>query len=372
MIFLQLILKIIGVIIAGIVAIIAYLLAQKKYMKMDPPADVDKDGVTNPDNTCWMATAANMLAGAGYGNGNSLQARANDIYSDLVTWQTNADNPTGKADGGWTDTALSWWLNSGNNTWPNNPYKVVTVYGNKSGPEELHYPKPPWNNANGAQFIANELRRCQMVGLSISWPTDAVCNDPTHIPDDHPPNHPIVGSGGHAITCWGDNGEDEELTDNPGSVIVTDSDRDTGGDVQSYDYDSFTNPNPGNANEGNGWYINYDNNHAYIKHIVTLCPTDDPTDSTLTQKVVGSFTIHQGLSTSATDLHYEVGTDVDILTYKTTIDWATGNSPEITEADPRRELTVDWDLSDKPVPQCNDVTITTEFILPRYNGIWYD
>jgi hypothetical protein len=372
----QVILQIIAVIIAVIAAILAYLLAQKIYMKMDPPADVDKDGVANPpivnDNSCWMATAANMLAGAGYGNGNTLQARANDIYDDLVTWKTDADNPTGLADGGWTDTALSWWLNSANNTWPNNPYKVVTVYGNKSGPANLHFPKPPWNNANGAQFIANELRRCQMVGLSISSPTNAVCNDPAHVPALHPANLPIVGIGGHAITCWGDNGGDEELTNNPGSVIVTDSDRDTGGDVQSYDYDAFTNPNPGGANEGNGWYINYNNNHPYIKHIVTLCPTDDPTDSTLTQKVIGSITIHQGLATPATDMHYIVGTDVDILTYKTTIDWDTENAPEITEDDPRRKLTVDWDLADKPVPQCNDVTITTEFVLPRYNGIVYD
>lgn len=346
---LQLILQIIGIIIAIIAALVAYFLAQKRYMKMDPPADVDKDGVTHPDNSCWMATAANMLAAAGYGNGNTLQARANDIYSDLVTWKTSPTNSTGKVDGGWTDTALSWWLNSIHNTWPNNPYKVVTVYGNK-------IPKYPWNNPNGSRFIGNELRRCQTLGLSISSPTAGAS----------------IGSGGHAITCWGDNGADEELTDNPGSVRVTDSDRDTGGDIQSYDYDAFTNPNPGRANEGNGWYFNYNVNHVYIKHIVTLCPTDDPTDSTLTQKVIGTFKIHQGLATPATDLHYVVGTDVDILTYKTTIDWETENSPEITEADPRRKLTVDWDLSDKPVPQCNDVTITTEFILPRYNGIVYD
>lgn len=338
---LQLILQLIAIIIALIAAIFVYFFAQKIYMKMDPPADVDKDGVTHPDNSCWMATAANMLAAAGYGDGDTLQARANDIYNDLVTW-------TGKAGGGWTDTALSWWLDSINNTWPNNPYKVVTVLGNK-------IPRYPWANSNGARFIANELRRCQMVGLSISSPTAGAS----------------IGSGGHAITCWGDNGEDEELTDNPGSVRVTDSDRETGGDVQSYDYDAFTNPNPGRANEGNGWYFNYYVNHVYIKHIITLCPTDDPTDSTLTQKVVGSIKVHQGLSTPATDLHYEVGTDVDILTYKTTIDWATENLPAITEADPRRKLTVGWDLSDKPVPQCNDVTITTEFILPRWNSIWY-
>ena len=142
-----------------------FSIAENIYMKMDPPSDVDKPGVANPpitnDNSCWMATAANMLAAAGYGNGTSLQARANDIFNDLIAWQTSPTNPTGVADGGWTDTALTWWLNSANNTWPNNTYKTVTVYGNKS-------PKYPWANPNGAMFIGNELRRCQMVGLSIS------------------------------------------------------------------------------------------------------------------------------------------------------------------------------------------------------------
>lgn len=346
------------------------------YMKMDPQSDVDKAGVANPpiinDDSCWMATAANMLAGAGYGDGNTLQDRANDIYNDLIAWQTSASNPTGLADGGWIDSAISWWLSSTNNTWPNNTYKVVTVYGNKTGLESQHYPKPPWNNANGAQFIANELRRCQMVGLSISWPTNEICNDPAHVNTGmHAANLPIVGSGGHAITCWGDNGKKGELTTNPSKVRVTDSDRDDGGNVSMYDYDQFSNPNPGGANEGNGWYFNYDDDHTYIKHIVTLCPTDDPTDATLTQKVTGSLTIHQSEKNNATDLHYEVGTDVDILTYKTTIDRNTRNKPTITEDNPRRKLTVDWDLSDKPVPYCTDVTITTEFVLPTYNAMWY-
>jgi hypothetical protein len=358
------ILTIVVAIVAVVVVIAVYFLRdwiatliENVYMKMDPPADVDKAGVANPpianDNSCWMATAANMLAAAGYGNGNTLQDRAEDIYNDLIAWQTSNQNPTGLADGGWIDTALSWWLSSANNTWPNNPYTVVTVYGNKS-------PKYPWADKNGARFIANELRRCQLVGLSISWPTNQVIN-----------GSPVIGSGGHAITCWGDNGVNSELTNNPGKVRITDSDRDDGGNVSMYEYDSYTNPNAGGANEGNGWYFDYDNNHPYIKHIATLCPTDNPSDSKLTQKVTGSFKLHQSAINDATDLHYEVGTDVDILTYKTTIDWKTTNKPEITEDNPRRKLKVDWDLSDKPVPKCTKVTITTEFILPMYNAMRY-
>ena len=322
-----------------------------KYMKMDPPPDVDKgppapavscSGTGTPvDNSCWMATASNMLAGAGYGTGTTVQARAEEIYDEMVA-------NYGKQCGGWTDAALSWWLGSANNTWAANPYTVVTVYGNKS-------PKYPWANANGAQFVGNELRRCQFVGLSISWPTTGSS----------------IGSGGHAITAWGDNlGNSELLTINPSSVRLTDSDNDSGGDVQEYDYDSYTSPNPGGPNEGNGWYIDYDNNHPYIKHIVTLCPTDDPSDDKLTQKVLGSYTIHQSREEqAATDLHYRVWTDVNILSYKTRIDWTDKVSPAITEANPRKSLNIDWDLREYPVPYCNDVTITTEFVLANYNAI---
>lgn len=321
------------------------------YQKMSPPPDLDKGAPAptvpcNPgepivDNSCWLATAANMLAGAGYGTGSTVNQRSEEIYAELV-------NHFGKQCGGWTDAALSWWLSSGNNTWATNPYTVVTVYGNKS-------PKYPWSNSNGAQFIGNELRRCQFVGLSISWPIAGA----------------QVGRGGHAITCWGDNFGGGTLSVNPTNVRITDSDNDAGGDVQTYVYDSYTSPNPGGANEGNGWYFDYDPNHPYIKHIVTLCPTDEPSDNKLTQKVIGSYKFHQSNKTYANDLHYKVGTDVTILTYKTKIDWATENIPSISESNPRKQITVDWDLSDKPVPFCTWVTITTEFVLPTWNSIEY-
>jgi len=312
------------------------------YRKMNPPADADKPGGIGTDNSCYLATASNMLAGAGYGDGTTLQNRADDIYGDLTT-------QFGIANGGWTDVALNWWLSSANNTWPTNPYTLVTVNGNKS-------PKNPWANANGTQFYANELRKCCFVGLSISWPTAGAS----------------VGSGGHAITAWGDSFGEKPVTINPTNVFVTDSDTDTGGNEQTYNYDSFTSPNPGGANEGNGWYMNYSANHPYIKHIVTLCPTDSPTDHTLTQKVVGSYKLTQNDEKPATDLHYTVSTDVEILSYRTWLDWKTVNRPTITESGtPRNQITVDWDLSDNPVPQGKEVTITTEFILPSWNAMSY-
>ena len=341
-----------------------------------PASDVDKEGTANgegndglvagvvaaPDNSCWIATASNLLAGAGYGDGGTFQERADDIYLDFLIWQNSQDpagDPHGTRDGGWIDTALTWWLSSANNIWSTNPYNVVTVYGNKT--------KVPWANSNGVLFIGNQLREYQQVGLSISKPRTTAGGNPT---------------GGHAITAWGDDGPSSAiLTTNPGEVIVADSDRDNGGDFQTYTYDNYTNPNPGGFNEGNGWYFDFSTNHWFIKHIATLCPTDNPVDPNdgPTQKCVGSYKIHQNDLESATDLHYTVWTDYDILGYHTGINWPTANDPpNIVESNTHRpsltrsDIHVDWDLTDNPVPYCTDVTITTEFILQGWNGVWYD
>lgn len=315
------------------------------YMKMDPPPDADKpDPSLVEDGSCFLATAANMLAGAGYGTGNTVQDRADEIYGEMRT----RFNFTF---GGWTDAALDGWLGSTDNEWPNNPYRDVSVEGYK-------IPKYPWDEPTGAMQIADTLRDCNFIGLSLSWPTDA-------------PNQ--VGTGGHAITAWGDH--TCPVSKNPTKVRVTDSDTDAGGDVQVYAYDDFNNPNPGGPNEGNGWYIDYNNpagNHGYMKHIIILEPVDFPFQRGITQKVVGSYRIHQDEKLDATDLHYKVYTDTDILSYRTDVSWPAAVPPVIVESQPlRRELTVDWNFSAKPVPYCTWITITTEFVLPRYNAVRY-
>lgn len=311
------------------------------YMKMNPPADSDKPlPVPAGDNSCYLHTAANMLAGAGYGNGNTVQIRADDIWADMsAAFGANGGN------GGWIDAALQWWIGSANNTWAANPYILVTVHGNKT--------RIPWANVNGAQDIGNELRSCNMVGVSISWPDGGA----------------VGGTDGHAITGWGDdNFSVTALTANPGGIRVTDSDNDNGGDVQAYVYDGYTNPNPGGPNEGNGWYFNYGTPHPFIKHIVTLSPTNTSAGGN-SVRVTGSYRIQQTSELEAIDLHYRVGTDVDILTYRTWLDWL--GTPTITEAQPLRELTVDWDLSEKRVPQGTWVTISTEFVERSWNAISY-
>ncbi|MBI9016790.1 MAG: hypothetical protein JEZ07_05955 [Phycisphaerae bacterium] len=279
---------------------------------------------------------------------------------DFLVWQvaTTASNPHGTRYGGWIDTGLTWWLSSANNVWPSNPYTVVTVYGNKS--------KVPWSNANGAKFIGNSLRDYKQVGLSISKPRTSAGGSP---------------SGGHAIAAWGDSGSvANNQTSNPAAIIVADSDRDNGGDFQTYTYDSYTNPNPGGFDEGNGWYLNFSANHWFIKHIATLTPTDHPIVASdgPTQMVVGSYKIHQNDLEAASDLHYTAWTDYNILAYHTDIDWPTNELPAITESNDhvpgltRSDIHADWDLTDTPVPFNKDVTITTEFILQNWNGIHYD
>ena len=94
------------------------------YLKMDPPPDVNKAApITFADNSCWQATAANMLAAAGYGTGTTVQTRAQGIYNQMTAH-------FGTASTGQPDTAGKWWLNqSGHNTQPNNPYTQFTLEG---------------------------------------------------------------------------------------------------------------------------------------------------------------------------------------------------------------------------------------------------
>jgi hypothetical protein len=326
--------------IRACIALALLLSASCTYMKMNPPPDADKT-FTAGNNSCYLATASNMLAGAGYGNGTTVQARATGIYNQMIM-------QFGTGPSGWTDVALTWWLSSTNNVWPTNPYTLVTVYGNKS-------PKNPWSDVNGARFIGNSLRGTDFVGLSISWPVAGS----------------TIGSGGHAITAWGDtSGRSASISANPTTVRLTDSDNETGGDVQQYTYDAFTNPNPSGANEGNGWYVDYDANHPYIKHIITLAPAGTGPGAPV-QVVTGSYKIHQTEATAASDLHYHVTTDVDVLTYSTHVDWTDDSErPAITEDTPRRGIQADWTFN-KPIPACNWVTITTDFTMRSWNALTY-
>jgi hypothetical protein len=322
------------------------------YMKMNPPPDVNKvDHGHDTDDTltCWLATAANMLAGAGYGSGNSVQKRADDIYKQLV--EANMDDD-GNIPSGWTDKAIEWWIwDSGHNNWPENPYRYVDTDG-------FTDPKP-WDEQEGPNIIANLLRDCNFVGVSLGWET----------------------GWGHAIAAWGDEIggiRTPNLNLEPKTLRATDSEWYWEGLVQVYTYDDYENPNPGGSNLGPGWYIDafpedIESIHPFIKHIIILLPVDRIIGPGPIIKVVGSYTIHQTNTLNATDLHYKILSEEEILSYNTIITSSTQNPPSIIESQPeRKKLDVTWDLTDDPVPECRWMTITTELILPEEAPMEYD
>lgn len=311
------------------------------FMETDPPPDSDKPLPVPANNrSCWMHSAANMLAAAGYGDGDDETEQAVEIYSEM-------EAAFGVNNGGWTDAAMQWWLGSSHNTWISNPYSVVTVLGGKGD--------FPWGNANAAQDMANELRLRNKVGLFIRWPTGT----------------PSGGAGGHALTLWGDeNPTGDALANNPAQLAVTDSDTDVDGDVQWYTYDDFTNPNPGGPNDGDGWYFDaYGGEHPFIFGAARLSPTVDAAGNTNAVHVIGSFKIKQTSEEAPSGLHYRVGTDADILSQRTWID-RTGFIDTMDETVPRREFEVVWVLEEE-VPQDEWVTISTHFVLPVWNAISY-
>ena len=157
-----------------------------------PLYDQDKVGVPpSPsvpgDMSCWMASASNMLAAAGYVGGD-----VQTIYDRMVT-------NYGLLTSGLQDQALNWYLS----TYPEagNPYTVVDFYWGDT------YANP--------DFILGELKGSSYVGIGFWWDNvDTVSAE--------------LGGIGHAITVWGDN----ELI--PREGYFSDSDRDDGGDYTWY------------------------------------------------------------------------------------------------------------------------------------------
>lgn len=321
--------------------------AMADWMQMDPPADVDKKAHghsgTPSKPTCWLAAASNMLARAGYGPGTTVQARADNIYNQMTAHY-------GVSSPGWTDVAISWWLSSANNTQKTtNSYTVATVYGHKTKTPYLH--DPNWTGMflrsdDLSEFIGNCLRDELSVGVSINFG---------------------FSGGGHAITAWGDSNDSNTLTSNPAKLIVTDSDKDFGGDTQTYTYTLGT----------TAWYLNY-NGTPFIKHIVALHPIDDPNDPNyngITQNVTSSYKVYNNHRTcidcNAIGVNYKICSNLSILSYRTSLDWQTSNPLNIQEdpCTPRKYVSVSCDFSDNPVPIGNSFTIDNELVLP-YDANW--
>jgi hypothetical protein len=328
------------------------------YIKVENPPDVDKATHQHQGRpTCWLATAANLLAAAGYGSGADVQQRADGIYLGMIPFSCKGD--IGDQDTtcfiGHTPTALRMWLEK--NATAANPYRLITVRGHLTVGQ-------PWELSDGPIRIGNHLRACDFVGLSIIWPLAG---------------SPVKGTG-HAVAVWGDDKSDkaEKIEDNPSKIKVTDSDWDDGGDLQTYSYDDYENPNPGGlSNHGEGWYFNHglkDPEHPYIRYFVTLSPVANPGGTEIPYWAIGSFRVKQSQSSPATGLQYDVGTEFGstFQEYETEIDW-TGEKSLTATPSPSggwTSLNAKWSFADG-VPQSTWVTITTSFAISQLEAVKY-
>lgn len=156
------------------------------------------NGKSAYDNSCWIASAANMLASAGYAGG-----AAQDIYWDIVrnmttTWYTGL---FGWQEGGWQHEALNWYLTNRPDPSLTSTVAYYGVYNHEDGTWAQAWPTDPFD------FAANTLAAGDEVGI-------------------------VIHGGGtyHAITFQG-------YDSNTTSMSITDSDRDQGGDLNTYTYD---------------------------------------------------------------------------------------------------------------------------------------
>lgn len=325
------------------------------FLVVPNPPDVDKAGTQNGtsnagDDTCWLATASNLLASVGYGPaGAPMQQRALGIYADLYAHFG--------AEGGKTQNALNWWLNSSNNDQPTNPYRYVDVYGHTSIRE-------PYKNSGLKSQIINEQRNGNRVGLSISWPEDKIFHS--------------GGRGGHAIATWGDDGNFGNTLPVSG-VYLTDSDSDNAPpdtDKLFCVYDDYDNPNPNgpNGSEGKGWYINYKSSgdNAFIKNICVLRPLaympvpglGNPIQQT--RRLTGSLKVKQNHGNGATALSFDVDSSGDIYDYQTLQDYDSNallsRSEFINDNGSIDSVHLNWNFS-STVPFGANVTLTNSIIV---------
>ncbi len=123
--------------------------------------DVNKmPGTPPPDSSCWLASAANILAAAGYGSGGPAQQRADVIYRQLTA-------AYGTLSGGAADQAISYWLAwHGKN--PGSPDYNPGVYYTDVTAEHRALTQVDYD------FLRDELLQCQYVGVGFDNPAHAV------------------------------------------------------------------------------------------------------------------------------------------------------------------------------------------------------
>ena len=131
-----------------------------------PDLDTTKPG-WQKDNSCAVASTANMLWGAGYRNkpdysgGSwswSSSSDAFDLYSSILDTATHAGFGDPSANGWSYSQQVGWmkWYFSKNSDEASNPYKVLNCKEDFSGLK-----------ANDRDYLYGELERCQYVELGI-------------------------------------------------------------------------------------------------------------------------------------------------------------------------------------------------------------
>jgi len=162
--------------------------------------DVDKNPqAPQPDQSCWLAAAANVLGAAGWGSGANAQAKADNIYTnDLVPH-------FGTANTGWSSVAINWWLleeglDSGSvNYDPTGTYNNVThVVGMTNGRYD---------------WLLTQLQECQYVNVSLQ-PETGCGHEMTLVGGDWSATVP-------GNSAWHDNNGDQPVGVNLESAVNT-------------------------------------------------------------------------------------------------------------------------------------------------------
>jgi hypothetical protein len=344
------------------------------YMKCDPPADVEKaEGIKAEEKACWLATAANMLAAAGYGDltgfneqGTEIQYRADQIYKDMLCLYDGGQS-------GWAETAIKGWLCSSYNEWPNNYYKITMAYGLETPPEGWTTNRAPWFDPQGPRKIANHLRLCDFVAVLIAYPD--ISSDGT-----------VQATWGHWLTSWGDEASNLILLYNPDTLRVTDSDLDDNGDVQVYEYQqSLGYQDIEDQYQITGlwkpfWCLNYESKNnpdsnlkdPFIRQVVILSRPYLLTSATYVPISLGSYRFFIPQNFEAHTLRYEIAADADILNLTTVLDGVNQLRYEAEDLkENQKKYIVEWDFKDDPLRLDQQLTISTELAQPGQTGMTY-
>ena len=155
-------------------------------------ADVDKP---NPaDNSCWLASAANLLGSAGWGNEIT-------IYNSMTGHFVNG---AGVVMPGWSSLAINWWLmehglNPGSPDYRPNPIEPYPGAGTYT---DVTIMNQRLTNTD-YDFLLDELTACQLVNVSFDIPNQTVGHEMTLVGGNYSPLR--VPANPIQVSVWHDN-----------------------------------------------------------------------------------------------------------------------------------------------------------------------